>query len=402
MESNRVQRLTLASAIGMLLLYTGSQAAVILNPVLANLQAEFPNVPHSQIVLLSTAVSGAMIPCGFIAGSIAGKVIGYKKIAILSCLLILAGGCLPIFVHTSFPLVMGSRVLMGLGCGFIQPLGHALISLFYSGEKRSRMLGIGTAIMNAAGVILQFVAGIVCTLNTWGTFWLHLYIVIPLFLITIFMPEPKLTGEKEEKSAEEPAKKGGIPLIAVAFGLAYGLTMMFYYPLVLNSSFIMTSEEIGTAATAGMVASAYKLGGVAGSALVGVLSKKLGKFMIPSLSAVLLISYGIGAFSPNSVLYIAATFVSGMAFFGMIPATIIEFGKYVDKRRIGTATGVYTALTNVGAFLAAYYIGAVGSISGDQNPRLPLYAGVILVLAVSVLWTVYILIHSKKHRTIEA
>lgn len=399
-DNNRsVKKLSLIGLIAVLLVFASSQASLIINPALADLESIYQqinaNIAHSDILLLSTITSLSMMIAGPVSGAFVGRKIGYRVMTLAALALILVGGVVPYFIPGMYYPILFSRLVLGIGMGIVQPLGNVLIMKFYSGEQQAKMMGIGTVVMNAGGVLVQMIAGWVCTIDPNATFWVHAYVALPLVGVLMFMPEPERELERELETAQastDTKSEGKLPLSVYVISLVYGLMFMMFYPLLLNSSTIMISEGIGTAATAGTIASMYTVGGVIAGLIFGPASKALKKFTIPCFLCVYVAGVACGAFASNAVLYMVGACLGGIAIFTIWPAVMMDFGKIVPPDRIGFASGIFTMMLNLGAFGSAYYVGLIANVFGNDSPRLPITAGVVGIAVVGVMWALFCIV----------
>lgn len=221
------------------------QSSMIVGPALADLAAAYLNVPYANILLISTIPQLCGIPVSLITGKIAGSKVKYKTLA-ATCALI--GGVLPFFIR-SFPIILLSRVILGLSYNISVPLTNSLPLLYFDKQKAANLMGIGATAQSVTGTLVQFLAGVVCAVNVHLTWLVHLYLAIPLIGILICLPEP----EKQENAKEvqevkkEKTEKKNYHLPIGQF-VMFGLSFCVFNSLILNMSAIVTSNGLGTAA----------------------------------------------------------------------------------------------------------------------------------------------------------
>lgn len=360
-----------------------SQSAFIVNPALANLAQKFPSVPFSAILLISTLVTLMVVPFSIVSGAVAGKKIKYKTVAIISILCIAIGGILPYFLQ-DFYMILATRVIVGIGVGLSSPLGNAIVMQLYNKDKAAGMQGMGTAVMNISGIVLQTVAGYVCVINVNYVWLVHLIMLIPLILALFFLPEP----EKSETTAEGSKKKVKLKASVYIVSLAYGILFMLYYPMLLNMSSILVKDGIGTAATAGIILSFYTVGGMVAGFLFGKFFKLTGKFVIPISLFIWIIGLAIGYFSESSALFMLAAGLTGFSIFTIWPACIMDFGEILPPEGVSAAAGIFTACIGIGGFLSSSYSSLVTSLSGTGSLRAPILVGLIGTIIITIVWTI--------------
>jgi len=369
---------------GVLSLFLIAQAAFIVNPALSGLAAQYSNIPYTSILLISTLPSLLMVPFSLIGGAVAGKKIPYRTLGILSVILAMGGGIIPFFVH-SFPVVLASRVIFGIGNGLSMPLGNALIMRLFSKDKTAGMLGAGNVMQNVTGVVIQNLAGIVCARNLNATWLVHLFLAIPLVLIVLFLPEP----EKEAPAAaEEKQPKQKLPGSVYVISAAYGLMFAAYYPLLLNMSAIVEGEGLGTAAIAGTILSFYTIGGMVAGAIFGSMYKLAGKRWTAPLTLLLYVGGMFIAYIGHSIpMLMAGTLISGVGIFCLWSAAMMDFQAIVPPDSLAAASGIFVALLNTGSFCASFFAGLAARLTRSDSPRTVVLCGTIVCLVIAVIWT---------------
>lgn len=376
----------MAMTLGVLSIFLISQAAFIVNPALAGLAAEYPEVPYSSILLISTLPSLVMVPCNLIGGAVAGKKIRYRTLALLGCILALIGGVIPFFIR-SFPVVLACRVLFGIGNGISMPLGNALILRLFK-DKSAGMLGAGNVMQNVTGVVIQNIAGIICAKNLNATWLCHLFLLIPMLLMLFFLPEPEKEAAPAEQSAVKAEKKP-LPARVWLIAIVYGLMFVAYYPLCLNMSSIVTGEALGTAATAGTILSFYTIGGMIAGAIFGVMYKIIKhKLTLPVCLLLYVAPMFLVSFGHSLPLFFIGTCVSGIGVFTTWSAAMMDYQTFVPAEQLGAASGIFAACLNAGAFGASPFTAIVANISGTADPRTTVVYGSFVCAALAVIWIV--------------
>lgn len=372
------------ATLGILSVFLIGQSAFIVNPALSGFARQYPDVSYSTILMISTLPSLLIVPSSLIAGAIAGKKIRYRTLCLISCILALVGGIVPFFIR-SFPVILASRAIFGIGNGLSMPLGNALIMRLIKKERVAGMLGAGNLMQNLTGVIIQNVAGIVCAANLDATWLCHLFLSIPLLLILFFLPEP----EKEEAvDADRKTEKERLPLFVYIMSAAYGLSWATTYPLLLNMSVIVESEGLGTAAIAGTILSMYTIGGMISGALFGMFYKVFRNRTLMINLIFWVVFLALGYFAKSIVLLMISALMIGFTVFSVWSAAMVDFNNYLPSEQVTAASGIWVAFLNIGGFLASFYAGAVASITGNSSPRLPLLIGAFISSAIFVAWMI--------------
>ena len=378
--------------------FTLAQSPAVISPALNSLAQFYSGIPYSTVLLLSTSISLAAIPCSTLAGAVAGKKISYRALTIAAMLCVLLGGILPFWVMDSFAAVLICRLMLGIGVGIASPLSSALIMRLLPQEKQAVWQGICSAVMNICGVLYQSVSGVICTFDVRYTWLVYGIVLLPLALVLLFLPEP----DKENAAAKkaEKAKPQKTRLSAETFWTCVGFGVLFLLtaPLLLNISSILVREGLGTAATAGTILSAYSIGGMAAGFCFGKVFRLLQKKFIPVSLILQTLGLVLAAFSGNTALLALGTVIVGVTIHWIWPACIMEFSTLPSSE--GTlASGLFISCMHLGNFLATPMIGAIAAL-GNDSPRLPVIAGCIGTAAVSALWMM--LLRRKEQKRLSA
>ncbi|KUK81761.1 MAG: Arabinose efflux permease [Pelotomaculum thermopropionicum] len=159
------------------------------------------NVSLVQVTLLITAFSlpaGLVIPfAGFLSDYYGRKVIMAPALIIYGLGGILAGlaACL---VTSPYYLILGSRILQGIGAAGTAPIAMALCGDLYSGKNRSRSLGVIES-SNGLGKVFSPVIGSAIGIIVWyAAFIFFPVIIIPVVIaMWLLVKEPKTSRNEQ-------------------------------------------------------------------------------------------------------------------------------------------------------------------------------------------------------------
>lgn len=326
--------------LGILAVFTLAQTANMINPAMNSLIEYYNEVSRSTVLLLSTVTSLAVIPCSLLAGALAGRKIGYKTLSILAAALILVGGLLPYIAMPSFAIVMFTRLLVGAGVGISSPIANALVMRLVPKEKQALWQGVGTAVMNVAGMLYTNLVGVLCVIDVKLIWLVHGLLVLPLVLMIFFLKEPTTLphGQDEQPEpvhkTEETGAKSPLPISAILTCVGFGLLFLMMYPFLLNISSVIMEEGLGTSAQAGVVLSAYSIGGMAAGFVFGGADRLLGKFLMPVSLIMQALGMALCSFGGQLwVLFLGAVLI-GVAIHWVWPACIMTFSALQGKQGI--------------------------------------------------------------------
>jgi MFS family permease len=136
---------TTAISVGIVLMFFISMAISYATALMSKFAEFFPNVnPGSYSYVMSMAFLGVMIGA-LVAGALVPRVMGYKPASIIGTIIFCVFGLLPVWVHDSFGMVIFFRFMTGFGAGMLSPLANGLVTAFYEGDTRAKLLSVGTA-----------------------------------------------------------------------------------------------------------------------------------------------------------------------------------------------------------------------------------------------------------------
>lgn len=367
------------SVMSIFMLSMGLSAVV---PALASIIGHFAPQGYSinTLLLVSTLPSLLTIPAALLAGALAGNKAKFKTLAFFGVLLFVVAGAVPAFAN-DFVVILIERAVFGIGLGIISPLGNALVLGLFEGQQRAKMLGLGTFIMNIGGILLQFLGGYLANYGWNYSFYAHALGLLSLILVILFLPEPKsvpIAANEEKPKIKIP---GNVWLISILFGLAF----MINYPTLLNMSSLIAQKNIGQSTAAGIILSLYTVGGMLSGLSFSILFKALKRYVVTAALFLIAASAAGILYSNNLILIAIFTTLSGFAFSLLIPTVFMIIGMTVKPMAVAMASSIFMAVMNLFAFLATYWIGAIGAIVGDVITK-PIFIGMTLFIFAGIIF----------------
>lgn len=372
--------------IGIVSSFTIADAQMLLSPALSQLADKFPDVSYSTMTYMSTLPSLLGIPMSIIAGWLIKNGVKYKTILLTSIALIIIGGFAPYFLN-SFPTWIASRTLFGIGFGCGIPVSGSITMASFRGDALSRAQGLGSVVQNLTGVLLPFIAGMVCAINVDYVWFLHFLYLIPFILVMFFVREPE-APRQENENMDNKNNKTKVPGGVYFMSIAYGLIFMFIYPIILNMAGILLNENLGTASLSGTMTALFFAGGMVSGAIFPSIYKKTGANLIPLLclgaGAGMLIAY----LGHNVPMLIAGNIIVGICSLMIWPASLTRFGDFVPAGALAMAGSLFGFCINLFSFLASPYSSIVANILGS-NPRVHLLVGAVGCVVVGVIYFIF-------------
>lgn len=358
----------------------------MLIPVLPKIKQEL-GISQFQVSLLITLFSipaGIVIPfAGFLSDRLTRKKIIAPALLIYGLGGLIAGAGAIFFKGSgAYWVILGGRVIQGLGAAGTAPIAMALASDIFAGKGRSKALGIIEA-SNGMGKVLSPILGSVIALIAWfAAFFLFPALCVPAALAVWFLvKEP--TSQKQTKSTKKYFesiknifKTKGAFLVsaflagAVALFLVFGL--LVYLSDILESKYhIFTFKK-------GLVLAIPVLAMSTTSFVTGMLvqkKKNLQRYL--TLAGLLLLAVSLAGLPwfTNLYIFMAIFAVSGISVGLILPClnTLITSSVSIEER--GMVTSLYGGVRFIGVALGPPLFGLL-----DQNKLLLFGACVGLAL----------------------
>ncbi len=216
-------------------------AAAAIAPMLGILREYFSDVSDLSIRLILTLPQILIIPSSLAAGRLS-KTISKRRLLIAGLILYITGGLSGGLTHSIVTLLI-FRAVLGIGIGIIFPITTSLVSDFFTGDERTRMMGLSTALNNFGGVIATLLTGILA-INSWRPpFLIYSLAVIVLVCVIVWIPDVKKEQTTHHESPEDSASHGytgriitGIFVLNIIFYTIPSTTSMIIHRLSLGGS----------------------------------------------------------------------------------------------------------------------------------------------------------------------
>ncbi len=198
-----------------------------LTPAIPGMSIFFQNKPNIEFLVKLTVT----LPALFIAltSPIGGYIInkfGKKRTLLTSCFFFGLLGFSGFFMDNIYSILV-SRALFGISMGFIYTVVTLLITEYYSGKDREKVLGLQGAAIGLGGTIFISSAGYLADISWRLTFisYLPVFLIIPLILRYINEPE-KL--EIDTNRIDNSTQKNNILVIIASFISLFVFSALFF------------------------------------------------------------------------------------------------------------------------------------------------------------------------------
>ncbi|WP_338450675.1 MFS transporter [Niallia oryzisoli] len=307
------------------------------------------------------------IPGGFLVDKY-----GYRKV-LLSCFTMLGIFTLLTGFAPNFELGMATRVITGMGAGAIFSAGIVLINDWFPENKRGLANGL---FMTSTSLAVSLVNLYVPTVAN-GFGWRYAFyiggilpliaLVIGFFVLKEFTPisQKKKEGQINKVSGSDMLsllKNKNLMLVGIAgFGGQWATTAIATWAnSYLNKSLHLSLVQ------AGLLMSIFGFAALLSKPITGILSdyvnRKALTVGILVLLGPVLVWFGINKNLPLVYLLIPLMGILGYAFYPVLNTII---GQSVEKRLLGTASGLVNMIWQLGAMISPLAVGAVIDATGS-------------------------------------
>jgi EmrB/QacA subfamily drug resistance transporter len=137
---------------------------------------------------------------------------GRKHVFIVGILIFLVGSVLCGFA-TSMEMLVGMRLVQGIGAGAVQPITVTLVGDLYSLEERGRVQGYIASVWGVSSIVGPLAGGLIVARASWAwIFWLN----VPVGLLTILLVALFLHERVERKAAEIDYAGAALLMVALS------------------------------------------------------------------------------------------------------------------------------------------------------------------------------------------
>jgi MFS family permease len=297
---------------------------------------------------------------------------GYRKV-LLACFSILGLFTLLTGVAPSYQMGLATRVITGIGSGAIFSAGIVVINDWFPENKRGLANGIFMTSTSLAVALVNLYVPTVANGFGWrSAFYVSgilplIALVIAFFFLKEFTPisQKIKEGTRNKVSGRDILtlfKNKNLMLTGLAgFGGQWATTATATWAnSYLNKSLHLSLVQ------AGLFMSIFGLAALLSKPVTGILSDYLDRksltFWILILLGPVLVWFGLN--ENVSLLYLVLPLMGilGYAFYPVLNTVI---GQSVEKRLLGTASGVVNAMWQLGAMLSPLAVGAVIDATGN-------------------------------------
>ncbi len=357
-----------------------------LMPLLAEIQASFPEQSVSKVQMVYTLISLVAVPAMLLSGS-ATRFLSKKALISIGLCGLLIGGMIPLFIHGQFWALYLSSVLIGAGSGIMNVISSALISDHFHGIDKGRVMGLQSIALSLAAALLSMLSGEIAEATHWSRSYLLFLIAAPALAVFLcFMPADARTPA--QPSAKQVYSRRLLIMVALTF-----LWNLLYTSFQTNIAMFIAETGYGDTAFSGLVSAVFMLIGIPCGLFIGAMIRLLRRRIL----AVSVLLAGVGmlctAFSAGPVPVFIGSLLVGAAFGTYGPAAITAAATMVPPESAAAGIAIANAFGQLGRFLSPHALNALSGVFGGGFRMVFLVGGVGLLL----LGVVYLLVNPVKN-----
>ncbi|MBT9382933.1 MFS transporter [Pseudooceanicola sp. CBS1P-1] len=325
----------------------------IISPGLAGIADHFRDTPNAGLLtrLLVTAPSLLVAICAPIAGHFADS-FGRKRMIMTGAALFAIAGTGGLWLPT-LPLLLASRLLLGLAVALVMAPLTALAAEYFHGPVRGKFMALQMAFMSYGGVVFIGIAGDLAGHSAFLPFVLYFVGLIYLPVMAVSLSEP---AHHDHATAHAQAGGGGQPGWGLMLGVALFLGLMVfvgYYIVPTQIAFYMA--EIGhpepMAASIVLVAAFFASGSV--TFIYPKLRAALGRAGVMACGFVLMCAgFELMGQSSNMVFATIAGLLLGTGPGLIVPTVMASVMDVAPARRRSLCSGLIGTSIFLGQFLS--------------------------------------------------
>ncbi len=336
-------------------------AAAAVAPALATVQAAFPDVSPTTIKMLLTVPSLCIIPLSFLSAKLCA-ILGTRRTIFLGASLYLLGG-MGGGLAPNFSMLMATRVILGIGVGILMPMSNSLVSVFFQGEERVKMMGRTASTANLGGVFALICSGLLAQISWRHSFAIYGIALVTVTLVALFLKEPP-------RSASPSSAEGRLPLGAKLGALGLMLLMIVFYCLPTNLAMFLVAEQYGSASSAGM-ALAFATGtGFFAGLLLPRTRKVCGSYLGPAMLSCMALGFAMLNYATGFLQAKCGVILVGLGFGTLWPSLLVLIAQATPLPLSMRAMALGGSMIFLGQFLSPLIFDLAGTLMGAMHPRM--------------------------------
>ena len=360
--------------------------------VLPSLLQHFSEYTTAQVEILISAPSFA-ITVMIVLNAWLSRYMKDRPMIVGGLLLLSVSGMVPVFVQ-EYPVVLASRIFLGIGIGLINANALSSFSQYYDGSEKAALLGYRGSAEVLGSAVMTLVAGKLVLIRWNLAFWVYALGFVIVLLYLVWVPGNMETGqsagsqsagaEKESLEAEADEKREcwKKEVLTIAYALFAGFVICIYCSNSLRVPMLILEKKLGTESEASIILTLMMLMGIA----AGVYFGKLTMWWKEKLPGVGCLMLGAGmlltAYAGNLPLIGIGISIVGFFYTVLVTYSFHQISEQIPQSSINTATSIVLVGCNLGAACSPFVLKWMGRFSEGVSVPFVGYAGMMGVLGI--------------------
>ena len=333
-----------------------------------------PTYNASQVELLVSVPSFSVVAM-LLLNPFVDKWLNDRQLIMTGLILLSSAGIFPFFVQW-YPLVLLSRLVFGMGIGFINAKAISIISQRYQGKERIQMLGIRGSVELIGGASCSLLVGQLLKIHWTLAFLIYGFGFIILAMYLLFVPP--IEKKEIQKSKQGLNKKD--------FAMILGMALLSGFVICINSSislrvplFQVDGKTIVGGESALVLSLEQGIGIAAGLSFASLLAHIKNRLLPMALLCLSICLFGIAL--ANNLLTLILSSV-GVGFFYSIILTFIfhRLSECIARNLLNKATAYVLLGCNLGSAVSPYVLKLLALVSSSFSWIFLAYAIVSFLL----------------------
>jgi Cyanate permease len=358
--------------IAVLCMSTLALCYMLIAPLLAEINKSFPSATATEVQLIYTIPSMIAVP----AMLFSGKMVCYfskKNMVLISMLLIVISGFLPVFLSGSLTVLYIASGLIGSGVGVVTTLSSNIVSDYFEDLECASIMGYQSTAISLGGAIVSVISGKVAAIN-----WSYSYLILLMFAPCIFIVYKFLPKDKPVEKVEKTNNTLNIRLFY--FAVLSFLCQIFVTAYNSNIAFFIQNKNLGGVEVTGVVNSLFMLIGIPAGFIVGKLTKIFKRNIFVVAVAFIACGFFVTAFATDIKLVYLGAFFIGFGFAVRAPSAMTFAVSMVNSESAAMAIAIVGALSNLGNFIAPFIVNMISNVVENDVGRIFTVCGICTIV----------------------
>ncbi|EWM58429.1 MFS transporter [Streptococcus thermophilus] len=336
-----------------------------------------PTYNASQVELLVSVPSFSVVAM-LLLNPFVDKWLNDRQLIMTGLILLSSAGIFPFFVQW-YPLVLLSRLVFGMGIGFINAKAISIISQRYQGKERIQMLGIRGSVELIGGASCSLLVGQLLKIHWTLAFLIYGFGFIILAMYLLFVPPMEQIEKKEIQKSKQGLNKKD-------FAMILGMALLSGFVICINSSislrvplFQVDGKTIVGGESALVLSLEQGIGIAAGLSFASLLAHIKNRLLPMALLCLSICLFGIAL--ANNLLTLILSSVDVGFFYSIILTFIFHrLSECIARNLLNKATAYVLLGCNLGSAVSPYVLKLLALVSSSFSWIFLAYAIVSFLL----------------------